>query len=756
MKIKLVLSVLLMATLFSCVQEEEKYTQYVNVFIGTGGHGHTFPGATMPHGMVQLSPDTRLEGWDACAGYYYADTLIHGFTHTHLNGTGRGDYGDIHFMPVVGDKPLFSGVGREKKVGYQSLFSHENEQAFPGYYRVLLQDDSIDVELTTTLRAGMHRYTYPSGYDNRLIIDMEPTIHGYDHPVTEIEIVNDSTISGLKYTEGWAMQHYVYFYAVFSQPFEYELYDDKILLKNVSSVSSRMAKAVIRFKPTTVGSPRQILAKVGISSVDRDGARMNVETEIPHWNFDKVVADADRAWNKKLSAVDIETSDDDARTIFYSSLYHTAVQPSLASDVDGRYRTMTHQIARDTAYTAYTVFSLWDTFRAAHPLYTLLAPSLNQQFIRVLLRKYDEMGIMPKWELSSNETGTMFGYHGVSVIVDAYMKGQADFDVEKALKASIRSSVYDTTKIHQAMNCSIKTVKVMPKAIQYKNDLGYIPCDLYRGETVSMGLEYAYDDWLIAQLADSLGKANIYEEYMRKADYYRNYFDAETHFMRARKADGSWLTPFDPLAVIRPGNYVEGNAWQWAWFVPHAIDTLISLWGGKETFAEGLDKMFTMSSELTGEKNATLDVTGMIGQYAHGNEPGHHVPYLYNFVGQFHKTQALVDYIMRTLYRNDPDGLCGNEDVGQMSAWYVFSAMGFYPVCPGIPEYSIGRPMFDKATLCLENGRKFEIVVKNNSIDNKYIDTIILNGRPITDMKLSHETIEKGGRMVITMKNKVE
>ena len=712
------------------------YTDYVNVFVGTGGHGHTFPGAALPHGMVQLSPDTRLEGWDACGGYYYEDSVILGFTHTHLSGTGRGDCGDILFMPVSGDRE-----------DYSSRFSHANEQAEPGYYRVLLDDGSIDVELTATRRAGMHCYSWSEDAEKRVVIDLGPTIHGHPHPVTEIRILNDSTVCGMKYTEGWAKRHYVYFYAVFSRPFAYELYADSVLQEGKPAVSAVTTKAVLKFP----GGERRILVKVGISGVDGEGARKNVETEIPHWDFARVVREADEIWNRELGVVDVETEDDTSRRIFYTSLYHTALHPSVSSDVDGRFRRMDLSIARDTAYTNYSVFSLWDTFRALHPLYTVVRPELDLQLVRSLLRKYDEMGILPKWELASNETGTMIGYHAVPVIVDAWMKGLRGFDGKKALEACIRSSVYDTTGIDKAMNCSIKTVKVMPEAIRYKNELGYIPCDKFQGETVSMGLEYAYDDWLIARLAEDLGNERAREEYDRKGKAWKNYFDPETKMMRARLNNGKWREPFDPKAVVRPGDYIEGNAWQWAWFVPHDVNGLVEAWGGPERFGAGLDSLFSMSPVLTGDKEAALDVTGMIGQYAHGNEPGHHVPYLYNSIGQYHKTQALVDSIMHTLYRDDPDGLCGNEDAGQMSAWYVLSSMGFYPVCPGKPEYALGRPLFDKVTVRVPGCRPFIIRAENNSRENKYVERVDWNGVPIKDMVLPHSYIREGGTLTFRM-----
>lgn len=738
--------------LFSCAEKDlpKEYTDSVNVFIGTGGHGHTFPGATLPHGMVQLSPDTRLFGWDACSGYYYDDTSIMGFTHTHLSGTGIGDYGDILFMPVVGEKPLIAGTAENPDEGYRSRFSHEQESARPGYYQVLLQDDSINVELTATLRAGLHRYTYPKASDARLIVDMEPTIHGHQHPVTQIRVVNDSTIAGMKYTVGWAKRHYVYFYAVFSSPFDYKLYSGTEYQSDSTSVTVNTAKAVMSFR--NLPADRRVLAKVGISSVDEEGARLNVEAEIPNWDFEGVMKQANTAWNEALGKIDIETSDNDSRTVFYTSLYHAFIQPSLASDVDGRYRTMGHEIKQDASYTNYTVFSLWDTFRAAHPLYTIVTPEQNQAFIRSLLRKYDEGGILPKWELASNETGTMIGYHAVSVIADAMMKKQCDFDVKKALEACIRSSVYDTTGVTPMMDRQILNGKLMPVSIKYKNELGYIPCDKVGG-SVSQGLEFAYNDWLIAQMMKEHNRKDLYDKYMELSRNYRNYFDPETKLMRGRLSDGSWITPFDPASVQRPSNYVEGNAWQWAWFVPQDVEGLMELVGGQKYFEAHLDTLFTTSSELTGDPNAAADVTGMIGQYAHGNEPSHHIPYLYNYAGAPRKTQALVDHILRTLYHNDPNGLSGNEDVGQMSAWYALSAMGFYSFCPGRPVYEIGRPIFDKVTIHLSNGKDFVIQAKNNSVENKYIRSMKLNGEDLAEPRFSHFDLMKGGELIFEMEN---
>ena len=751
MKKLFILIVVCASTFTACTNKVSApfYTDYVDVFIGTGGHGHTFPGATMPHGMVQLSPDTRQDGWDACGGYYYDDRTLMGFSHTHLSGTGIGDYGDVLFMPTVGVKPLCAGTEKTPEGSYRSHFTHETENARPGYYSVLLQDDSIRAELTATLRTGWHRYTYPDNSDARLIVDMETSVQRRRHPLTRLHVVNDSVLCGMRTVEGWAPRRHIYFYARFSSPFEAQLYKDaETMVTDVDSVSSSQAKVVLRFKQ--LPADRRLLVKVGISAVDEAGARCNLEAEAAGWDFDAVVRQANEAWNRELSRIEVETDDKAQQTIFYTSLYHSLVQPSVASDVDGRYRTMEQEICRDTAYTNYTVFSLWDTFRAAHPLYTLIIPQQNQAFIRSLLRKYNEQGVLPKWELASNETGTMIGYHAVSVIVDAVMKGQTGFNIAKALEACIRSSVYDTTGISPVMDRNVLHGKVMPEALRYKNELGFIPCDRVE-KSVSQGLEFAYCDWLIAKLARTLGYDSIADRYELLAKNYRWYIDPETKLMRGRTSDGGWDRSFEPRAVTRSGNYVEGNAWQWSWFVPQDVEGLMAATGGPEAFVNRLDSLFTMTSELTGSVADASDVTGMIGQYAHGNEPSHHIPYLYNYAGQPHKTQTIVEQILRTQYTTAPDGLSGNEDVGQMSAWYVLSSMGIYSFCPGKPVYALGYPLFNRVTLHLEDGKTFVIRTLRTSPEQKFIRSVRLNGRPLTGYELRHEDIMRGGELEFEM-----
>lgn len=717
----------------------QNLTEYVDPMIGTGAHGHTFPGAVVPHGMVQLSPDTRLMGWDACAGYHFSDNTILGFSHTHLSGTGMGDLGDITFMPAVGEKDLRLGSYKNPCPGYRQHFSHDSEFACPGYYSVRLLDDDILVELTATERTGVHRYTYAKCSDAKVIVDMEPTIYGDKHPHTEIKIVNDSTICGMKYTVGWAKQHYVYFYAVFSSPFTVQLYDSLTQVSN-DAVLSANAKAVLSFD--RLPENRRVEARVGLSYADIDGARLNYEAEAKGVSFEEIQTRAESAWEKTLSGIEIEGAGDKEKQIFYTALYHSHIHPSLASDADGRYRGMDQQILQDKDSKTYTVYSLWDTYRAVHPLYSLVMPSLNSEFIKDFMRKYNEAGVLPKWSLASNETGTMIAYHAVSIMGDALMKGQLEEDAEEVLKASIRSSVWDTTGITPAMNRGVMRNGIMPPGIKMKNEVGYIASDLRKSRAVSEGLEYAYCDWVIGQIARKLGKKELYKKYDRLGHNYRYYFDPETHLMRGRLSDGGWVTPFDPRSVAKPSDYVEGNSWQWSWFVPQDLKDMTKLMGGKRAFVEKLDSLFTMTSELTGDANAALDVTGMIGQYAHGNEPSHHVPYMFTELGRPDKTANYVRQILTTQYDNTPEGLCGNDDCGQMSAWYVLSAMGIYQICPANPEYTLTTPLFDRVTVHFENGRTLTI---DNKAGQGTARSVKLNGKKIKNNTILHQRLMEGG-----------
>ena len=734
---------------FSCASNDKDVTCYVNPFIGTGGHGHTYPGAVMPHGLVQLSPDTRLAGWDACAGYYYDDKSIIGISHTHLSGTGIGDYGDFLFLPITGEPKVMSPNGEDRIARFGSLFSHENESASPGYYSVLLEDYGILVELTAGLHSGFHQYTYPKSENARLFIDLTTTIQERRVKESKLNVISNTEIEGSKYIQGWAQNRYVYFYAKFSKPFTCVPETNKS--ESIEKHETQVERAFLNFGKTKQGE--KIRIKVGISFVDCEGAKKNVETEMPDWDFNSIRNKAENAWRDELSKILVKSEDEDSKTIFYTALYHSLLEPTISSDVDGRYRTMDNRINQSDTYINYSVFSLWDTFRSLNPLLTITHPETEEAMIRSLLRKYDEGGILPMWELASNYTGTMLGYHAVSLIVDAYMKGLRDFDVEKAYRASVHSSSYDTTNVSPTINRRILYGSLMPVSKYYKNTLGYIPSDK-SGSSVSKGLEYAYNDWLIAEFAKELGKMEDYEYYSKLGKNYIHYYDPETCFMRGKMSDGSWRSPFLPNASNHGrSDYTEGNAWQWTWFVPHDVQGLVTLMGGQESFIAKLDSLFSVSSELVGD-NVSADITGMIGQYAHGNEPSHQTVHLYNQVDQPWKTQALVDSIMYSLYFNDPDGLSGNEDCGQMSAWYVLNAMGFFSYCPGIPAYSIGRPVFDETRIQLKDGKEFIIRALNNSRSNKYIESITLNGKILKKPFFTHTDLISGGLLEIHMTDK--
>jgi predicted alpha-1,2-mannosidase len=727
---------------------EESILALVNPFIGTGGHGHTFPGATLPHAMVQLSPDTRTMGWDACSGYHYSDESILGFSHTHLSGTGIGDYGDVLFMPFTGEAKVVPGTPENPDGGYRSRFSHENEISTPGYYSTYLDDYDVKVELTTSLRTGFHRYTYPAEKPCGLIIDLSHTIHGHANPVNEFRIISDTEIEGYKRTSGWARNHHVYFYAKFNKPFQCRFYKQGEIQPENESITSENAQAVLLFNNE---DPGPLLIKVGISSVDYAGARLNLQTEIDHWNFDRVKKNAGKIWNQQLSRIMIKGATRDEQVIFTTALYHSFIHPNISTDADGRYRGMDQQIYQADEEPIYTVFSLWDTFRALHPLMTLIDPETDNEYIQSLLVKYREGGILPKWELASNYTGTMIGYHSIPVIVDAYMKGIRDFNAMEALDAMIASTVYDTTGIHFPSE-EVKE-KLMPKAIYYNNTMEFIPSDL-ENESVSEALEYAYNDWCIAQMAKELGREDDYRIFLERSKRYKRYYDKETGFMRGVNSDGSWKTPFNPrYSRHRMDDYTEGNAFQWTWFVPHDVDGLEALMGGRQSFLAKLDTLFLTDSRIEGEA-ASVDISGLIGQYAHGNEPSHHITHLYNYGGEPWKTQKLADSILHSLYFNKPDGISGNEDCGQMSAWYILNAMGIYSVCPGDPVYSIGRPIFDEVEIQPEEGKLFVIKANNNSKKNCYIQSARLRGEPLDLPYISHEDILRGGVLEIEMGNR--
>ena len=688
--------------------QQVSYIKYVDPMIGTGGHGHTFPGATVPFGMVQLSPDTRKDGsWDGCSGYHYSDSVIFGFSHTHLSGTGCSDYGDILLMPM-------SSAPNLEITNFPSRFTHANEKASAGYYSVKL-DNGVNVDLTATARVGVHKYTYPADSIPWIILDLA---HRDKTLEASLNVVNQTEIEGMRRSEAWAKDQHIYFVARFSQPFE-EHKQMEITGLNLTS------KHAFRFVKT--GKP--IIVKVGISSVSMEGARKNLDAELADFDFDKTKKNAENLWNKELGKIDVTSGDNDKLKIFYTALYHTMIQPNVASDVDGMYRGRDNQIHKAEGYTYYSVFSLWDTFRAAHPLYTIIDRKRTLDFIKTFLAQYKEGGRLPVWELAGNETDCMIGYHAVSVIADAAAKGIKDFDMNYALEAMKHSATTDHYGIPEYM------------------DHGFISMEDDK-ECVSKTVEYAYDDWCVAQMAKLMNKQDDYVTFSNRAQYWKNVFDRETNFMRPRK-NGGWLSPFEPREVNN--YYTEGNAWQYTFFVPQDIPGLIDMMGGPDKFDKKLDELFTTTTKTTGREQ--VDITGLIGQYAHGNEPSHHMAYLYNYVGKSSKTQEKVHQIITQFYRAAPDGLIGNEDCGQMSAWYVLSSMGIYEVTPGSGNYLIGTPSFSKVKINLENGKAFTVSAPSVSNDNIYIESATKNGTPFNERYITYNDINTGAQLVFNMGN---
>lgn len=730
------------------------YTRWVNPFIGTGGHGHTFPGATLPFGMVQLSPDTRIDNWDGSSGYHYSDDIIYGFSHTHLSGTGIPDGADILFMPTH-QAPEFKKTGEGLfQLDVASKFSHRNEKAEPGYYSVKLDQGGIFAELTATKRVGLHRYTFPRSDKSFVNLDL----FWRDRVVTsKIRIVDNSKVEGFRQSSSWAKNQVVYFVAEFSKPFKHgQPYENGSMeLHYRPELEGKNLTSTFWFD-TTDGEP--VLLKVAISYVSIEGARKNLEAELPHWDFDKVRAEAKAAWNKELSKIEVSGGTDEQTTNFYTALYHTMIHPNVFNDVDGKYlghdRKVHELRSADKSVRApsehYTVFSLWDTFRATHPLYTIIDQRRTVDYINSFIRIYEQGGRLPVWELWGEETDTMIGYHSVSVIADAMAKGIEGFDYEKAYEAAKHSANLD----HHGL-------------ATYKRR-GYISAE-DDNESVSKTLEYAYNDWCIAQMAKTLAanlereilRTNIengwnemairryiqdYQEFTKRSRYFENLFDNETKFFRPKR-NGGFIEPFAPNEVTF--HFTEGNSWQYSFFVPHNVNRLMALMGGRDKFAAKLDELFTTEQKLTGRFQP--DITGLIGQYAHGNEPSHHIPYLYNYAGQPWKTQKYVRKIMDEFYKNAPDGLIGNEDCGQMSAWYVLSSAGFYPVAPGAPQYDIGSPLFEEVKFKLENGKSFRVIARNQSANNRYVSSISLNGTRWTSTTIDHRVMIDGGKLEFTM-----
>jgi len=658
----------------------QNYSQYVNPFIGTGGHGHTFPGATLPFGMVQLSPDTRIDGsWDGCSGYHYSDNVIYGFSHTHLNGTGVSDYGDIMLMPTMGKVNM-------KSNDYASTFSHQNETASAGFYSVKLDKHNIDIRLTTSKRVGFHEYTFSESGEANIVLDLR---HRDKLLASEIKVVDDKTLLVYRKSEAWATNQQIWAKIEFDKPMKiHPFFEEKRIMVTQNEYHKEYINTyAIMSKKVEKGE--KIKVKVSLSFTGFEGAELN-STEIPDWDFEKVKKDAENAWNKELSKIEVKSDDKDKLSVFYTALYHTMMQPNIAQDLDGKYMGRDFKVHQTKDFDYYTVFSLWDTFRAYHPLMTLIDQKRTSDFINTFLTQYEQGGRLPVWELASNETDCMIGYHSVSVIADAMMKGIQGFDYEKAFEAAKHSAMLDIFGLDA-----------------YKKN-GFISID-DEHESVSKTLEYAYDDWCIAQMALKLNKLEDYQYFMQRSQNWKNLFDPETHLMRPKK-NGAWLKPFDGREVNN--HYTEGNSWHYSFFVPQDIFGLIELHGGAENFEKKLDEMFSSPSETTGRQQ--VDITGLIGQYAQGNEPSHHVAYLYNYVGKPEKTKEKVHFILDHFYKNSPDGLIGNEDCGQMSAWYVLSSMGIYAVTPGEIGWQTTEPNFEEIKINFEDGTSQTITPKTS------------------------------------------
>ena len=714
------LLLLLICSFSNTYAQSPNLLKFIDPFIGTGGHGHTYPGATAPFGMVQLSPDTRISmlDWDGCSGYHYSDSLIYGFSHTHLSGTGVADYCDILFMPFV------NGVRLEPNE-YASPFLKKKEKAEAGYYSVFLERDRIQCELTATDRVGVHRYTYPGNSEKwELMVDLRHRDEVLD---AQLSVINDHEIAGYRVSKAWAKEQHVYFVARFSKPFFTTVLLDmaKTPREATPTVSSKAILGLLDFYND--GEP--LVVTVGISGTSIEGARKNLDAECAHFNFDKVKTETQAKWAKQLSKIEVEGGTTAQKKAFYTALYHTMVVPNLWSDVDGQYRGRDNKI-HGAEHETYTVFSLWDTYRACNPLYTILEPKRTNQFIQTFLNQYQQGGLLPVWELAANETDCMIGNHAIPVIADAWAKGIRDYDGNLALEAMQKSANSDRY------------------GLQWYREMGFVPSNK-EAESVSKTLEYAFDDWCISQMARDMGQNKVAEEFARRAQFYKNLFDPQSGFFRARRG-ASWHTPFDPYEVNF--NYTEANAWQYRFAAPQDVNGMMKLLGGRDAFANGLDATFNASTKTTGREQA--DLTGLIGQYVHGNEPSHHIAYLYNYVGQPWKTQERVRQIMDSMYSDQPDGLSGNEDCGQMSAWLVLSAMGIYPVVPGDPSYAIGTPWFEKATIRLDNGKVFEVKAPNVSAKNFYVKGLKFNGEPWTKSWFSHELLTNGGLLEFDLDKK--
>jgi predicted alpha-1,2-mannosidase len=699
--------------------QKERLTDFVDPFIGTAFHGHTYPGAAFPFGQIQLSPDNGTQGWDWCSGYHYSDSIVAGFSHLHLSGTGIGDLADISFLPVATEVTFQKGEKNGDFVArYSGKYSHDQETAKPGYYYVTLKNSGIKAEFTVTERAGLHRYTFPEGGENNLIINLGFAIN-WDKPYqTSLNVVDSLLVTGSRLSNGWAKDQHVFFAVRFSSPVV------KSTIANVGGEGRTVG--ILKF------AQKQVMAKVGISSVSVENALTNLDNSLPGWDFESTVQAASDAWEKELSKIRIQSSDSSQKTIFYTSLYHTMVAPALFSDLNGDFKGVKGDLQKASGYNRYTVFSLWDTYRALHPLFTLTQQPRVNDMVKSMLDHYRQTGLLPVWELEGNETWCMVGNHSISVIAEAILKNIGDFDHELAFEAMKVTSMHDRD------------------GMRLYDKLGYMPADQIQ-QSVAKSEEVAIDDWAVAAVAQKLGKAEDAAYFAKRALNYQNYFDKETGFMRGKLSNGQWTTPFDPAFSKHEGSdYTEGNAWQYLWLAPHDVNGLIELLGGKEPFADKLDQLFKVEEGVKGEQ-ASSDISGLIGAYAHGNEPGHHTTFLFNYVGRAWRTQELNRQIQTEMYTDKPDGLCGNEDCGQMSAWYVFSAMGFYPVNPSELKYQFGSPIVQEAKLEVAPGKFFTMKALLASKENKYIQEVKLNGQTLDRTFITHQEIIDGGTLEFTM-----
>jgi predicted alpha-1,2-mannosidase len=707
------------------------FTKYVDPYIGTGFHGHVFLGASVPYGAVQLGPTNLSEGWDWSSGYHISDSTIIGFQHTHLSGTGIGDLGDISFMPTTGAIKVVKGTMEDPKSGYVSLFSHKDEVVKPGYYKVKLKRYGIGVELTASTRVGMHKYTFPASKSAHVVIDLKEGI-GWDESMeTYINQVNKNTIEGYRFSKGWAEAQRIYFTAVFSKPIKtFAVYNDTESSPG-TQLKGKRVKGVLTFE-TTAGEV--VYAKVGISPVSSANALLNIKAEIPNWDFNKVIKDADQAWNLQLSKITIKSDSLSQLKKFYTAFYHTMIAPSIFNDVNGDYWGTDKKVHKDVGFNNLTTFSLWDTYRANNPLATIIQPKHVNDMIGSMLAIYQQQGTLPVWHLMANETNTMPGNSALPVVADALLKGYKGFDTNLAYEALKATAMDDS------------------RGLKFVKSLGYIPADSVP-ESVSKGLEYAIDDWCVAQVAKKMGKKDDYAYFSKRAENYKNYYDQQTGFMRGRLSANQWRTPYSPfISIHEHGDFSEGNGWEYTFMVPHDVEGLIKMLGGQDRFNKKLDSLFTEKGDMG--PSASPDVSGLIGQYAHGNEPGHSMAYLYDYSGQPWKTAEKVRFILDNFYTDKTDGIIGNEDVGQMSAWYVLSAVGFYPANPANGLYVFGSPTVKEATFSLEKNKTFHIVVKNNGPKNKYISAMKLNGVAYTKTYFKHTDIMKGGVLEITMGSK--